>query len=93
MTTIRAAVAALATAVEADRDEALERLKLRATVPALQARQGSEDRRTLEFFIGLFSARSGRPADDYRCASPRQRSPPRSSRRHVAGPIPEGRNH
>ena len=66
VTTIRAAVAALATAVEADRDEALERLKLRATVPALQARQGGEGRRTLEFFIGLFSARSGRPADDYR---------------------------
>jgi AcrR family transcriptional regulator len=63
--TIRAAVAALATAVEADRDEALERLKLRASVPALQARQGSEGRKALEFFIGLFSARSGRPADDY----------------------------
>jgi AcrR family transcriptional regulator len=63
--TIRAAVAALATAVEADRDEALERLKLRATVPALQARQGSEGRKALEFFIGLFSARSGRGADDY----------------------------
>ena len=62
VTTIRAAVAALATAVAADRDEALERLKLRATVPALQARQGSEGRKTLEFFIGLFSARSCRPA-------------------------------
>ena len=63
--TIRAAVAALATAVEADRDQALERLKLTATVPALQARQGSEGRKALEFFIGLFSARSGRATDDY----------------------------
>ena len=65
VTTVRRAIAAVAAAVEEDRDAALARLKLLATVPALQARQGSEGRKALEFYIGLFSARSGRPADDY----------------------------
>jgi AcrR family transcriptional regulator len=64
--TVRAAVAAVANAVELDRDAALARLKLLASVPALRARQGAEGRKTTDLFIRLFSARSGRPAGDYR---------------------------
>ena len=66
VTTVRKAIAAVAAAVEADRDAALARLKLLASVPALKARQGAEGRKTLDFFIRLFSARSGRPVGDYR---------------------------
>ena len=66
VTTVRRAIAAVAAAVEADRDAALARLKLLASVPALKARQGAEGRKTLDFFIRLFSARSGRPVGDYR---------------------------
>ncbi len=66
LTTVRRAIAAVAAAVEADRDAALARLKLLASVPALKARQGAEGRKTLDFFIRLFSARSGRPVGDYR---------------------------
>jgi AcrR family transcriptional regulator len=65
VTTVRAAVASVAAEVEANREEALARLELFATVPALQARQGSESRRNLEFFSGLFATRSGRRADDF----------------------------
>jgi AcrR family transcriptional regulator len=65
-TTVRAAVAAVAAAVAVDRDAALARLKLLASVPALRARQGAEGRKTFEFFNRLFSARSGRPVEDYR---------------------------
>ena len=66
VTTVRRAIAAVAAAVEANRDAALARLKLLASVPALKARQGAEGRKTLDFFIRLFSARSGRPVGDYR---------------------------
>jgi AcrR family transcriptional regulator len=67
VTTVRAAIAiaAVAAAVEVDRDAALARLKLLASVPALRARQGAEGRKTFDFFIRLFSARPGRPVDDY----------------------------
>ena len=63
--TVRAAIAAVAAAVEAERDAALTRLKLVASVPALKARQGSEGRRTFDFFTRLFSDRTGRPVGDY----------------------------
>ena len=63
--TVRAAIAAVAAAVEADRDAALARLKLIATVPALKARQGAEGRKAFDFYIRLFSGRSGRPVGDY----------------------------
>ena len=66
VTTVRAAIAAVAAAVESDRDAALARLKLLASVPALRARQGAEGRKTSDFFIRLFSDRSGRPVGDYR---------------------------
>jgi AcrR family transcriptional regulator len=65
VTTVRRAIAAVAAAVEEDRDAALARLKLLATVPALKARQGAEGRKSVEFYIGMFSARSGRPPGDY----------------------------
>lgn len=63
--TVRTAIAAVAAAVEVDRDAALARLKLLASVPALRARQGAEGRKTFDFYLRLFSARSGRPAGDY----------------------------
>jgi AcrR family transcriptional regulator len=65
VTTVRAAIAAVAAAVEADPDAALARLKLLASVPALKARHGAEGRKTTDFFTRLLSARSGRPAGDY----------------------------
>ena len=65
VTTVRTAIAAVAAAVEVERDAALARLKLLASVPALRARQGAEGRKTFDFYIRLFSARSGRPARDY----------------------------
>ena len=65
LTTVRRAIAAVAAAVEDDRDAALARLKLLATVPALKARQGAEGRKSVDFYIGMFSARSGRPPGDY----------------------------
>ena len=65
MSSVRAAVAALAAFVEADRDTALARLKLLASVPALNARKGAEGRKSVDFYLGLFSARSGRPVTDY----------------------------
>jgi len=63
--TVRRAIAAVAAAVEVDQDAAITRLKLLASVPALRARQGAEGRKTFDFFIRLFSTRSGRPAGDY----------------------------
>jgi AcrR family transcriptional regulator len=66
VTTVRTAIAAVAAAVEAERDAALARLKLLASVPALRARQGAEGRKTFDFYLRLFSARSGRPVGDYR---------------------------
>jgi AcrR family transcriptional regulator len=62
--TVRRAVAAVAAAVEAERDVALARLKLVASVPALKARQGAEGRKTFDVFVSHFSARSGRPPED-----------------------------
>jgi AcrR family transcriptional regulator len=64
--TVRTAIAAVAAAVELDRDAALARLRLFASVPALKARQGAEGRKSFEFFVRLFAARSGRPVGDYR---------------------------
>lgn len=65
MTTVRAAVAAVAAAVETDRDCALARLNLVASVSSLNARHGNEGRKSLNFYCRLFSARSSRPVSDY----------------------------
>ncbi|WP_214325988.1 TetR/AcrR family transcriptional regulator [Nonomuraea sediminis] len=63
--TVRAAMGAVVTAAEADRDLTLARMRLIATVPALEARYAGEERRTIELLTGLLAARTGRPADDY----------------------------
>jgi AcrR family transcriptional regulator len=66
VTTVRAAIAAVAAAVEVERDASLARFRLLASVPALKARQGAEGRKTFDIFIRLFAARSGRRVGDYR---------------------------
>jgi AcrR family transcriptional regulator len=63
--TIRAAMAAVVAAAEADRDLTLARMRLVATVPALGARFTGEERRTIDLLTGLLASRTGRPADDY----------------------------
>jgi len=63
--TIRAAMAAVVAAAEADRDLTLARMRLVATVPALGARFTGEERRTIDLLTRLLATRTGRPADDY----------------------------
>src|SRR5215831_7879649 len=63
--TIRAAMAAVVAAAEADRDQTLARMRLVATVPALGARYAGEERRTIDLLTRLLASRTGRPADDY----------------------------
>lgn len=62
---VRAAIAAVATVAEDNREQMLTRLRLCASVPALRARQAAEGDKAFDFFIGLFSARTGRPVTDY----------------------------
>ncbi|TCC33051.1 TetR/AcrR family transcriptional regulator [Kribbella speibonae] len=63
--TVRAAMGAVVAAAEADRDFTLARMRLVATVPALEARYAGEERRTIELLTGLLADRTGRPHDDY----------------------------
>jgi AcrR family transcriptional regulator len=63
--TIRAAMAGVVDAAEADRDLTLARMRLIATVPALEARYAGEERRTIDLLARLLASRTGRPADDY----------------------------
>ncbi|HEY6478814.1 MAG TPA: TetR family transcriptional regulator [Streptosporangiaceae bacterium] len=63
--TIRAAMGSVVTAAEADRDLTLARMRLVATVPALEARYAGEERRTIDVLTRLLAGRTGRPADDY----------------------------
>ena len=63
--TIRAAMAVLVAAAEADRELTLARMRLVATVPALEARYAGEERRTIDLMARLLADRTGRPADDY----------------------------
>jgi AcrR family transcriptional regulator len=63
--TIRAAMGAVVTAAEADRDLTLARMRLVAAVPALEARYAGEERRTINVLTRLLAGRTGRPADDY----------------------------
>jgi hypothetical protein len=58
-------MAAVAAAAEADRDLTLTRMRLVATVPALEARYAGEERRTIDLLTRLLAGRTGRPADDY----------------------------
>ena len=63
--TIRAAMAAVVAAAEADRDLTLARMRLVATVPALESRYAGEERRTIDVLTRLLANHTGRPADDY----------------------------
>jgi AcrR family transcriptional regulator len=63
--TIRAAMGAVVTAAEADRDLTLARMRLVAAVPALEARYAGEERRTINVLTRLLAGRTGRPTDDY----------------------------
>jgi AcrR family transcriptional regulator len=63
--TIRAAMAAVVGAAEADRDHTLARMRLIETVPALEARYAGQERRTIDYLGRLLADRTGRPADDY----------------------------
>jgi AcrR family transcriptional regulator len=63
--TIRAVVAALARAVEANREQSLTRIRLIAAAPALMARQALDERKNYELYSRILAAGSSRPADDY----------------------------
>ncbi len=63
--TIRAAVAAVASAAEADREQSLTRIRLVIAVPALMARQALDERKNYELYSRLLATCSGRPAGDY----------------------------
>jgi AcrR family transcriptional regulator len=63
--TIRAAMTAVVAAAEADRELTLARMRLVATVPALEARYAGQERRTIDYLTRLLAGRTGRPEDDY----------------------------
>src|ERR1700722_10124534 len=63
--TIRAAMGAVVAAAEADRDLTLARMRLVATVPALEARYAGQERRSIDYPARSLPTRTGRPADDY----------------------------
>jgi hypothetical protein len=58
-------MAAVVAAAEADHDLTLARMRLIATVPALEARYAGQERRTIDYLTRLLASRTGRPADDY----------------------------
>lgn len=62
--TIRAVVAALAQAVEADQEQSLTRLRLVVAVPALMARQALDEGKNRALYQRVLAARVGRPAGD-----------------------------
>lgn len=63
--TIRAALSAVVAAAEADREQTLARMRLVATIPALEARYAGQERRSIDVMARLLASRTGRPADDY----------------------------
>ncbi|MEU9269073.1 TetR family transcriptional regulator [Streptomyces sp. NPDC048251] len=63
--TVQAVTAVLATAAETDRKFNLARLRLIATVPALEARYASQERRSVDLFSDLFARRTGLASTDY----------------------------
>jgi AcrR family transcriptional regulator len=65
LTTVRAALAAVVAAVEADREQNLTRLRLKAAIPALTARQAVEGRKTFDLIARVVAARTGRSIQDY----------------------------
>ena len=66
--TLRAAVAEVVEAAEADRDRNIARLRLMAAVPALDARFAADERKTTALITRVLAARTGRPADDFQLA-------------------------
>jgi MftR C-terminal domain len=58
-------MAAVVAAAEADRDLTFARMRLVATVPALESRYAGQERRTIDLLARLLANRTGRPADDY----------------------------
>ena len=62
---VTAAATTVAAAIEDERETALARLRLFATVSALKARQGAEASGTRDLYAQPFSERSGRPVDDF----------------------------
>ncbi len=63
--TVRAAMAAVVAAAEADRELTLARMRLVASVPALGTRYAGEERATIELLTRLLAARTGRATGDY----------------------------
>jgi AcrR family transcriptional regulator len=61
----RAAITAVIVTNERDEDRNLSRLRLIATVPALEARYASEERKTVALLARMLAGRTGRDADDY----------------------------
>ena len=66
--TLRAAVAEVVEAAEADRDRNIARLRLMASVPALDARFAADERKTTALITRILAAHTGRPADDFQLA-------------------------
>ncbi len=75
--TIRAAMAGIVATAEADHDITLARMRLIATVPALEARYAGEERRSIDFLARLLANRTGRLRARRR---PVHRLPPMGSR-------------
>jgi AcrR family transcriptional regulator len=63
--TIRTAMTAVVAATEADRELTFARMRLIATVPALEARFAGQERRTIDLLTHLLANRTARPANDY----------------------------
>ena len=63
--TIKAAIAAVVAAGQTERDHNLARLRLIATIPALDARLAANERRTRALLTRILAERTGRPSDDF----------------------------
>ena len=63
--TIKAAISAVVAAGQTERDHNLARLRLIATIPALDARLAANERKTTALLTRILAERTGRPSDDY----------------------------
>ena len=66
--TIRAAIAAVVEVAETERDENIARLRLIASIPALDARLAGNERTTIALINRVLTERTGRSGDDYQLA-------------------------
>lgn len=62
---MRAVTAAVAAVGETDREHTMLRLRLIVTVPALDARYGGEERKTIDLLARLLADRTGAPIGDF----------------------------